>query len=93
MRKTLRKISHAVHRRLSLKVLIGGPAGLCAWGLSGAGALAALVWGLKAIALPLVMIKTVSWSLWGAGVLHQSWRRKRTLEAEGREANGGGWNS
>lgn len=55
-----------------LKVIIGGPLGVLAWGLSGAGAMAVIIWGLKTVALPLLMLKTASWSIWGFGVLRES---------------------
>jgi len=87
IRERLEKIARAVRRRLSLRVIVGGPAGLFAWGLSGAGALAALIWGLKAIALPLLMIKSASWGIWGAGVLRESQRRKKALEKAERAAS------
>ncbi|BCX82821.1 hypothetical protein MIT9_P2409 [Methylomarinovum caldicuralii] len=90
MKERLRGYWRALRKRLSLKVLIGGPAGICAWSLSGAGALAVVIWGLKTIALPLLMIKTVSWGIWGAGVLHQSQQRKKRLEEEGAEAKDSG---
>ncbi len=89
IKEKLKRIARAVRRRLSLRVIVGGPAGLFAWGLSGAGALAALIWGLKAIALPLLMIKSASWGIWGAGVLRESQRRKKALEKAERTANRG----
>ncbi len=89
IRKKLEKFARVVRKRLSLRVIVGGPAGLFAWGLSGAGALAALIWGLKAIALPLLMLKSASWGIWGAGVLRESQRRKKSLEKAERAAKGG----
>ncbi|BCX88720.1 hypothetical protein MIN45_P1089 [Methylomarinovum tepidoasis] len=88
MKERLRRYWRALRKRLSLKVLIGGPAGIFAWSLSGAGALAVVIWGLKTIALPLLMIKTASWGIWGAGVLHQSQRRKKRLEEAGAKDSG-----
>jgi len=58
-------------RRL-LRVAIGGPWGVFAWSLSGASALAVVLWGLKAVAIPLLMIKTASWGIWGLGVIRES---------------------
>ncbi|QSA95467.1 hypothetical protein [Methylococcus sp. EFPC2] len=55
-----------------LKVIIGGPLGLLAWGISGASAVAVIIWGLKTVALPLLMLKTASWSIWGFGVFRES---------------------
>jgi hypothetical protein len=55
-----------------IKVAIGGPLGVLAWSLSGAGAMAVVIWGLKTVALPLLMLKTASWSIWGFGVLRAS---------------------
>ncbi|HEB78730.1 MAG TPA: hypothetical protein ENI90_09420 [Methylothermaceae bacterium] len=89
VRERLKKIVSAVRKRLSLRVLIGGPAGLFAWGLSGAGALAVLIWGLKTIAWPLLMIKTASWGIWSAGVLRESQLRKKAIEAAEHAARDG----
>lgn len=55
-----------------LRVIIGGPLGLIAWSISGASALAIVLWGLKTVALPLLMLKTASWGIWGFGVLRES---------------------
>ena len=46
-----------------------------------------VIWGLKTIALPLLMIKTASWGIWGAGVLHESRRRRKRLAKDGGAAN------
>lgn len=53
------------------RILIGGPIGLAAWGVSGAGVLAIAAWGLKA-ALPALLLKAASWGIWGVGVLKES---------------------
>lgn len=58
------------------RVAVGGPLGLVAWSLSGAGAMAVVVWGIKAVAIPLLMIKTASWGIWGFGVFRESRTRK-----------------
>lgn len=55
-----------------LKLIIGGPLGVLAWGISGASAVAIFVWGLKTVALPLIMLKTASWGIWGFGVARES---------------------
>lgn len=55
-----------------LKVVIGGPLGALAWSLSGASALAVFIWGLQTVALPLLMLKTASWGIWGIGVFRES---------------------
>jgi hypothetical protein len=54
------------------RVIVGGTWGLAAWSLSGAGAVAVVIWGIKAVAIPLLMIKTASWGIWGLGVLRES---------------------
>jgi len=54
------------------KVIVGGPMGVFAWGISGASAVAIFVWGLNTVALPLIMLKTASWGIWGFGVLRES---------------------
>ncbi len=79
-------IYRAIRRRLSLKVIVGGSAGVFAWSLSGAGVVAVAIWGLKTIAIPLLMLKTASWGIWGAGVLRQSHLRKQALDAEDKAA-------
>ncbi|MGX2041309.1 hypothetical protein ACWJKU_14420 [Methylocaldum sp. MU1018] len=58
-------------RRL-LRVVIGGRWGVFAWSLSGASALAVVLWGLNAVAIPLLMLKTASWGIWGMGVIRES---------------------
>ena len=55
-----------------IRVIIGGPLGLLAWSISGASALAILLWGLNTVALPLLMLKTASWGIWGFGVFRES---------------------
>lgn len=78
-----------MRRKLSFKVLIGGPLGAFAWSLSGAGAIAVLIWGIKTIALPLLIIKTTTWWLWGIGFLRQFSLRKQVMDsAERAKANG-----
>ena len=52
------------------RILIGGPVGLAAWGISGVGALAIAGWGLKAV-LPALVLKAASWGIWGFGVLRE----------------------
>lgn len=54
------------------RVIVGGPMGVFAWSISGASAVAVLVWGLNTVALPLIMLKTASWGIWGFGVLRES---------------------
>lgn len=61
-----------------LKVIIGGPLGLIAWSVSGASAVAVLIWGLKTVAIPLLMLKTASWGIWGFGVMKESKNRLAT---------------
>jgi len=54
------------------RVIVGGPMGVVAWSISGASAVAIFVWGLNTVALPLIMLKTASWGIWGFGVLRES---------------------
>jgi hypothetical protein len=61
-----------------LRVAMGGPWGLVAWGISGASAAAVVLWGLQAVALPLLMLKTASWGIWGLGVFRESRLRRST---------------
>jgi hypothetical protein len=61
-----------------LKILIGGPLGVLAWSVSGASAVAVLIWGIKTVAIPLLMLKTASWGIWGLGVIKESNRRTVT---------------
>lgn len=64
-----------------LRVIIGGPLGVLAWSISGASAVAIVVWGLETVVLPLLMLKTASWGIWGFGVLRES--KKRGLSKNG----------
>jgi hypothetical protein len=59
-----------------LKVIVGGPLGLLAWSISGASVAAIVLWGIKTVALPLLMLKTASWGIWGIGVMKESKARK-----------------
>lgn len=54
------------------KVVVGGPLGVVAWGISGASAVAIFLWGLNTVAIPLIMLKTASWGIWGFGVFRES---------------------
>lgn len=63
-----------------LRIIIGGPLGVLAWSISGASAVAVLIWGLSTVALPLIMLKTASWGIWGFGVFRES--RARTALAK-----------
>jgi hypothetical protein len=56
----------------ALRVIIGGPLGVLAWAVSGASAVAVVLWGIKAVAIPLLMLKTASWGIWGFGVFRES---------------------
>jgi len=66
-----------------LKVIIGGPLGLIAWSVSGASAIAVLIWGLKTVAIPLLMLKTASWGIWGIGVMRESKMRTGIAQTPG----------
>ncbi|QJD28835.1 hypothetical protein [Methylococcus geothermalis] len=54
------------------KAAVGGRWGMVAWGISGASAMAVAVWGLQTVAIPLIMLKTASWGIWGIGVFKES---------------------
>jgi hypothetical protein len=54
------------------RVIVGGTWGLVAWSLSGLSAVAVVLWGIKAVAIPLLMVKTASWGIGGLGVLRES---------------------
>ena len=62
------------------RVIVGGPLGILAWSISAASALAILMWGLSTVAIPLLMLKTASWGIWGFGVLRESKMRTKALE-------------
>jgi hypothetical protein len=64
-----------------LRVIIGGPLGILAWTVSGASAAAILIWGLKTVAIPLLMLKTASWGIWGFGVMKESRARPAPQDA------------
>ncbi len=87
MKTILTRFGRALRRKLSLKVLIGGPLGAFAWSVGGAGAIAVLIWGIKTVAIPLLILKTTSWGLWGAGVLHQLTLHRQVRRAAGSKAN------
>ncbi len=59
-----------------IRIAIGGPLGLVAWSVSGASAVAIIIWGLQTVAIPLLMLKTASWGIWGIGVIKESKTRK-----------------
>ena len=60
-----------------LRVVVGGRLGVLAWSISGASALAIIMWGLETVALPLLMLKTASWGIWGFGVMRESKMRSQ----------------
>lgn len=84
MKTRLTSIGRAIRRKLSLRLLIGGPLGVFAWGLSGAGTIAVLIWGIKTVAIPLLILKTTTWWLWGVGFVRQFNLRKQTIHASKR---------
>lgn len=49
---------------------------MLAWSISGASVAAIVLWGIKTVALPLLMLKTASWGIWGIGVMKESKARK-----------------
>lgn len=55
-----------------MRIVVGGPMGIVAWCISGMSAAAVVVWGLQTVALPLLMLKTASWGIWGLGVMRES---------------------
>lgn len=65
-----------------LRVAIGGPLGVLAWTISGASAMAVVMWGLNTVAIPLLMLKTASWGIWGFGVLKESKERRKNTETD-----------
>jgi hypothetical protein len=74
--KLVDRFSRALNKSFSAlrkynRIIIGGPVGLAAWGISGVGVLAIAAWGLKA-ALPALVLKAASWGIWGVGVLKES---------------------
>ena len=62
------------------RVIIGGPLGVLAWSISGFSAVAILLWGLSTVAIPLIMLKTASWGIWGFGVFRESKMRTKALK-------------
>lgn len=62
------------------RVAIGGPLGILAWSISGASAVAILMWGLSTVAIPLLMLKTASWGIWGFGVFREARTRTDPLK-------------
>jgi hypothetical protein len=52
--------------------------GAAAWIMSGCAALAVAFWGLSA-AIPVLIIKTASWGLWGIGVAREAKKRPPPL--------------
>lgn len=93
MKTILTRIGRPIRRRLSLKVLIGGPLGAFAWSLSGAGVIAVLIWGIQTITIPLLIIKTTAWWLWGVGFLRQFNLRKHVMVAAERARTNGDRNT
>lgn len=75
----MKNLLKVIRDRLSLKVIIGGQLGLFAWGISAASAVAIALWGLKTVAIPLLMIKTASWGVWSLGVIRESHIRNRKM--------------
>ncbi|WP_240761633.1 hypothetical protein [Nitrosococcus wardiae] len=58
--------------RNNIKVIIGGPLGILAWSASAGTMLIVFIWGLEKSVFAVVAVKTVSWGMWGVGVIRQS---------------------
>lgn len=71
------------------RVIIGGPMGFLAWCISGASAFAVFMWGLNTVAIPLIMLKTASWGIWGFGVFRESKSRARISRKEAKDVSKG----
>lgn len=56
----------------NIKMIIGGPLGVLAWSASAGTMLVIFVWGLEKSVFAVVVVKTVSWGMWGVGVIRQS---------------------
>ncbi|ADJ28119.1 hypothetical protein [Nitrosococcus watsonii] len=60
----------------SIKVIIGGPLGILAWSASAGTMLIIFVWGLEKSALAVIIVKMVSWGMWGMGVLRENLKKR-----------------
>lgn len=60
------------------RIAVGGPWGVVAWLVSGFSAAAVVIWGIKTVAIPLLMLKTASWGIWGFGVVKESRARDKS---------------
>ena len=56
----------------NIKIIIGGPLGILAWSASAGSMLIIFFWGLEKSALAVIAVKTVSWGMWGFGVIRES---------------------
>jgi hypothetical protein len=56
----------------NIKIIIGGPLGALAWSASAGSMLIIFFWGLEKSALAVIAVKTVSWGMWGFGVIRES---------------------
>lgn len=56
----------------NIKVIMGGPLGILAWSASAGTMLIIFIWGLEKSALAVVVVKVVSWGMWGIGAIRQS---------------------
>lgn len=58
--------------RSNIEVIMGGPLGILAWSASAGTMLIIFIWGLEKSALAVVVVKAVSWGMWGVGAIRQS---------------------
>jgi hypothetical protein len=65
-----------------IKIIIGGPLGIFAWSISAGTILIVFIWGLEKSAIALVAAKTVSWGIWGIGVIRHQLSRSDSLKEQ-----------
>ncbi len=72
MKLATKNLSKNNRHKSNIEVIIGGPLGILAWSASAGTMLIIFIWGLEKSILAVVVVKAVSWGMWGIGAIREA---------------------